>query len=137
MKLELKHIAPYLPYGLKCLNDNLPDTNITIDELIGISNHIVWSGIFSKKHGSTHVPICGIKPILRPLSDLTKEIEENGEKFVPQKKLSHLDLEWLIKSDNLIMKTNYEDVLLLLEWHFDIYNLIPNNLAIDINTLKL
>jgi hypothetical protein len=24
-----------------------------------------------------------IKPILRPLSDLTKEIEVNGEKFIP------------------------------------------------------
>jgi len=74
--------------------------------------------------------------IARPLSDLTKEIEVNGEKFVPQDKLPHLDLKWLINSDNLILKTNYEDVLKLLSWHFDIYNLIENGLAIDVNTLS-
>lgn len=76
------------------------------------------------------------RPILRPLSDLTKEIDHNGERFVPQSKMSHLDLEWLITSKNLIMKTNYEDVLKLLEWNFDVFGLIDQGLAIDINTLN-
>ena len=124
-KLELKHLAGYLPYGLV--------TNY--GKLIGIRNWVGWCGTFKTDFGENNIPISVIKPILRPLSDLTKEIEVNGEKFVPQKKLTHLDLEWLINSNDLILKTNYEDVLKLLEWHFDIHGLIEQGLAIDKNTL--
>lgn len=121
MKLEQK-IIPYLPYGLRFEGKRkdwaLFESGIKILCPVDLDGR--WEII---------------KPILRPLSDLTKEIEVNGEKFVPQDKMKHLDLEWLINSDNLIMKTNYEDVLKLLEWHFDIFELIKDKLAIDINTL--
>jgi hypothetical protein len=33
------------------------------------------------------------------------------------------------------MKTNYEDIVKLFEWHFDVFGLIDAGLAIDINTL--
>ena len=131
MELELKHLAPYLPYGLKCIDG----------ELIGISNHIGWSGIFKAIHGSNHIPICGIKPILRPLSDLTKEIEVNGEKFVPieyfEDKYYTLDLHKqchrLLENEDWIYQTNFMLINYLLKWHFDIFGLIENNLAININ----
>jgi hypothetical protein len=91
MKLKLEELAPYLPFKLKCFNQHLPDTKMVVEELIGISNHITWSGIFNARHGSNHTPICGIKPILKPLSDLTKEIEVDGKKFIPLKKIHELD----------------------------------------------
>ena len=126
MKLELKHLVGYLPYGLEVMIDLGCSSTIANISKNGFDSDFLYALSENK------VKIIG----LRPLSDLTKEIEVNGEKFVPQNKLSHLDLKWLITSDNLIMKTNYEDVLKLLEWHFDIYGLIENNLAIDINTLN-
>lgn len=144
MKLELKHLAAYLPYGLKCLNQHLPDKELVIEELIGVSNHILWSGVFMAKHGSNHIPISAIKPILRPLSDLTKEIEVNGEMFVPldyfDKNIAplgttHEEMKLhFIESD--LNNMRYTIIQKLHEWHFDTFNLIENNLAIDINTIK-
>lgn len=139
--LTLKHIVGYLPYRLKCLNQHLPDKELIIEELLGISNHITWCGIFNAKHGSNHVPVCGMKPILRPISDLTKEIEVNGEKFVP--------MNWF--DENIFPKHNSPAVCFtdeyvemcylkeyekLYEWHFDIHGLIEKGLAIDLNTIE-
>lgn len=124
LELTLKELAPYLPYGLKVFSNK-------IETLTGIECAKVKVREFDM-----FFPIENCKPILRPLSDLTKEIEYKGAKLVPQSKLSHLDLEWLITSENLIMKTNYEDVLQLFEWHFDIFGLIEADLAIDINTIR-
>ena len=129
-KLELKHLAGYLPYGLKMLANNdfvSPKIReLTIDGYQFIVNTR--------------------KPILRPLSDLTKEIEHNGEKFMPIRKFydmrhvseSELDI-WGKELINDIKKgkefklSHFEK---LYEWHFDIHRLIEKELAVDINTLK-
>lgn len=113
MKLELKHLAGYLPYKLQ-IEDYEP--KFMIFDLTGANIEYVI-------HYKT-------KPILRPLSDLTKEIEVNGEKFVPYENLSaHFEVEYY---GNMLHK----NVEKLLEWHFDVFGLIENGLAIDINTLK-
>ena len=76
-QLTIKHLAAYFPYGLKILR---PD-NKTILEMVGI---IGSSIVFHEESGDTFGFIGKHnKPILRPLSDLTKEIEVNGEKFIP------------------------------------------------------
>lgn len=90
-----------------------------------------------------------IKPILRPLSDLTKPIEHKGEKFVPMERLITRSIP--IKIDNLnyisldeiyssYTETTLNDWLTaisyLLEWHFDIADLISKGEAIDVNTLE-
>ena len=82
-------------------------------------------------------------PILRPLSDLVKEIEVNGEKFVPtdyfEDKYYTLDLhkqcERIIEDENWINQSDYMLIDYLFEWHFDVFGLIDAGLAIDINTL--
>ncbi len=142
MKLELKHIAPYLPYGLKFYNTDMEvDFKLTIQEesepnTIDLENVISMQDVY--------------KPILRPLSDLTKEIEHNGEKFVPIEYFSEHYTDHLVrfeKPDYIILEDDYsisQNVLgaplaiieKLYEWHFDIYGLIENGLAIDINTLE-
>lgn len=73
--LELKHLSGYLPYGLNVL------TNSIIREMVC---EISTTETGSKRTSITNI-LNGIghKPILRPISDLTKEIEVNGEKFVP------------------------------------------------------
>jgi len=149
MKLELKHLAGYLPYGLEVMFDDrigiiasiyLPAGKYNDNELWFVSleenkedSELSCSTLFSNT-----------KPILHPLSDLTKEIEVNGENFVPNRKLSQLGFgmdyfdedytfEDFLSSD--ILNNSYLFIQKLLEWHFDIYGLIENNLAIDKNTL--
>jgi len=72
-------------------------------------------------------------PVLRSLSDLTKEVEHGGENFVPIEKLGY----WI----GMYLDTSYtelclEDALKLIEWHFDIAGLIEKGEAIDVNALE-
>lgn len=145
MKLELKHIAPYLPYGLNTVNFN---TNGLLDK--PLLSKVIPANILGFIDGSTESQI-----LLRPLSDLTKEIEVNGEKFVPIDWFEIGDdendsLEYdngnikLIRSLESLSKDSFANdvnyfpfgvVEKLLEWHFDVFGLIQQGLAIDINTL--
>jgi len=85
-----------------------------------------------------------IKPILRPLSDLTKPITHKGETFVPMEKLidsfsDHHDflVEIWEENDKYMLGTPslwaYELVQKLIEWHFHIDE--PEGTWIDVNTL--
>ena len=137
MKLELKHLAPYLPYGLKYrLHGNFPIQN-------GVDNWIEDIREISPFNFTLEKVLTWetCKPILRPLSDLTKEIEINGERFVPSDKLmlqKNQRGEWSFFMDEAItweIEQAIEDVSKLFEWHFDVFGLIDQGLAIDINTL--
>lgn len=151
MKLELKYIAPYLPYGLKMIFEK----SGRIIELAGIQKTDANNLIFIQKYGQFYEEtIWKFKPILRPLSDLTKEIEHNGEKFVPIEWFEIGDDENLcpdygngnIKLISLLKdmsKHNFIDlnymqygvIEKLLEWHFDIFGLLEQGLAVDFNSL--
>lgn len=142
MNLELKHLAPYLPYGLKVGWNNI------FHEMISLKSNERCQLVDNFTDEIYGIKLVHIKPILRPLSDLIKEIEHNGERFVPLEKLeveganigSNIvgivisiveDYEWIYLQDvqnNITQK--------LFEWHFDVFNLIEKGLAIDINTLK-
>lgn len=195
MKLELKHIAPYLPYGLKIFTDY-----DGIQEINGMPDLFHASYYCEKTDAGDEPHIEQIKPILRPLSDLTKEIEVNGEKFVPMIKLLYLyetnffheeellkciifDIDSIISCEHkkyellrredfivtfkvetsnmgtLVYSFTYDPKIrrfayrdetnsrplgvafqydlfqLLFEWHFDVFGLIEQGLAIDLNTL--
>jgi hypothetical protein len=135
MELEPKHLLPYLPYNLKFKEINYGGTHL----LCGIIENELW---FKDNYGDNYNSIISdesMKPILRQLSDLTKEIEANGEKFVPSEKLAvHLfDFDFL---DMVINRKNTKGIPFwvvqkLFEWHFNVFNL-PENLFIDINTLN-
>ena len=144
MKLELKHLAGYLPYGLKTkgLTAIYPDPIIT-GILGGYGSRVYWN-----YHGATGAwKLEDIKPILRPLSDLIKEIEVKGVKLIPADNINR-EFFWdyvrnnmraLVKDESYIL-VGYLPALAvdkLLEWHFDIYGLIENGLAIDINIISV
>ena len=142
-RLELKHIAPYLPYGLKVLR---PD-NKTILDVEGIVGNLFIFHEIGKLETYGSIRSSANKPILRPLSDLTKEIEHNGERFVPadnfykiddEQCFSHSRLDEIINivKLGLCKQAPYMFVEKLIEWHIDIFGLIPQGLAIDINTLN-
>jgi hypothetical protein len=89
--------------------------------------------------GSTGKSLEDFRLILRPLSDLNKEIEFNENLFIPNhhplfKIFINADMDWFI--DNCPFFVDYGQVQKLLEWHFDVFGLIEKGLAIDINTLK-
>ena len=184
MKLEIKHLSCYLPYGLKyhLPLDSERFDSIMEDEpfimalpfmdetektkhfnkyqkmyLFQENPQIMWDDnkiflgqmISSLGFEEDDVYLDEVKPILRPLSDLTKEIEVNGERFVP--------IEWLNKNKSVKLikvintqgdievfngKTSnwrffeYCVIEKLFEWHFDVFGLIEAGLAIDINTLN-
>lgn len=85
------------------------------------------------------------KPILRPLTDLTKPIEHKEEKFVPIEKLQEMNDGGYIYIQDDDIGIGYDCVYyisdalnflsLLIEWHFDIAGLIEKGEAIDVNTL--
>lgn len=155
MKLELKHLAPYLPYGLKIKGNThgevaelscVTETSMNIKDRNFIYG--MWADIFE------------IKPILRPLSDLTREIEHNGVKlFVMSTIESETDnckfIKAILSNDgkwiSMVFDADYDAdygintnpeymhwkcVKRLFEYHFDVFGLIDKGLAIDINTLK-
>ncbi len=164
MKLELKHVAGYLPYSIIVVENDTKDKKT----VYGADISVIY---FEQDMGNFYNEI---KPILRPLSDLTKEIEVNREKFVPIIELCKIAYDYLeidkltIQLDsangahtvmlNSILSLSFDsndnsfiainkcrtvsvpNQLKLFdkfhEWHFDIHDLIKNNLAIDINTLK-
>lgn len=128
----MKQIAPYLPYNVQIeVTDTFMDmdTYETIEETYITTLDTRRLDYFKED----------IKLILRPLSDLTKEIEHNGEKFVPIDYFLGEDSDLVYNAcliHNDFSYLPYNLVQLLLEWHFDIFALIEKGLAIDINTLN-
>jgi hypothetical protein len=123
-KLELKHIAAYLPYGVKALKrDMFPPNEYKVTVMKGLR-------LFMLSQDE--------KIILRPLSDLTKPITHNGENFVPMEKLRETDAKsfefYSLFGTEVPDRIPYNLLVLLHEWHFDVYSLIPD-CAIDMNTL--
>lgn len=143
-QLTIKELAPYLPYGLKYKGEYGGVSKLR--KLEYCRPYDKESGEFRDEIGVDGYLIQYIKPILHPLSDLTKEIEHNGEKFVPSEWLEDkyytLDFgfqcERLLEEDgeNWINQSDYMLVQHLFEWHFDVFGLIEQGLAIDINTLN-
>lgn len=158
--LTLQHLAPYLPYGLKCqLLENKADdfedaewaeekhifNTGAIWELIGINkskdlNIPIGEGYlngFLYRNGTTYCNFHrGIFPMLRPLSDLINEIEHNGKKFVPIEyhSFSH-SKEEIIEFQNKFAhykSLKYGITERLFEWHFDVFGLIEKGLAVDL-----
>jgi len=143
MDLKLKHLAHYLPYALKAhcsglRNDDFSDPVVPkVVEIVGVNLWMTEIQEYCRTITEEYY-FEDVFPILRPLSDLTKEIEVNGEKFVPETYLSWATLELLKLHDHVtrLEAAPYFDILKLLEWHFDVFGLIEKGFAIDINTLN-
>lgn len=163
MKLELKHLAPYLPYNLRqTLSLDLRQTELM--QPCHLSDIEFYYHLNSRK------------PILRPISDLHKVIKILDDVFTPISILAELvgfkntrietmfdgsllcccstkdsDVSFLYRhnsfmagyvnheSNDWIEDINVEDqkllFLKLFEWNFDIFGLIDAGLAVDINSL--
>lgn len=134
--MELKQLAGYLPYGLKMYYALSDDTWILdIDNIDCITKHD--------------------KPILRPLSDLTKEIYYGLSTYVFTGlfeigdydgcifEFEHGNIKTIKLLEYISKNNSHSDidylphavVSMMYEHHFDIHGLIEKGEAIDINTL--
>ncbi len=137
-KLELKHLAGYLPFGVLVTKEDWDNYLKMVVEHKDIYDLEIKDVLRFQA-----------KPILRPLSDLKKEIEVNGEKFVPMGMLCSIEVSeeeafklygkipeiWKYISETKTRYWYFWQVQKLFEWHFDVYGLIEKGLAIDVNTL--
>lgn len=156
-KLELKHLAPYLPYGLK---------DVKYYDGFTFNGEVTVLNVMNYVYKDTSAKI-----VLHPLSDLTKHCEDLG--FVPiYELLNSKEGDFLVKErfgkiqatnrieiwtnpehvditgENIpsqyvegiftssILAHSYNRVIKLHEWHFDVFGLIESGLAIDVNTLE-
>ena len=164
-KLELKHLAPYLPYGLEIQCEDWKGIltglryNTSKDKYAVLKVKDCNSDYYDLRPTKGHIA----KPILRPLSSLIKEIEHKGKKFVPIDRiekevglLGTVDYTFEISLKNgdifdfgakhydgdddafglsLLEISNVYD--LLNEWHFDWkFGLIEKGLAIEKQPIK-
>lgn len=137
MKLELKHIAPYLPYGLnfQCLDVESGEWEIVGLSKIDLVNETLEIGNIDVD--ISEMKDSNIKLILRPLSEFSKE--KTGREVMDILNCE-IDAVWELwqfsdgtkKLEQLSVKT-YN---VMCENCVDFNNLIPNGLAIDINTLE-
>jgi len=131
MKLELKHLAPYLPYGLKIQGQTHKD----IEELSCVTE----TSINIVGRGFTYgmwADIFDIKPILRPLSDLKNEFTCPEGVVMPVGYFySYADKVGKGHISEVMINLSALEYRYLLKYHFDVFGLIDKGLAIDINTL--
>lgn len=103
IKLELKYLLPYGAYRVKGkYNDS--------DEIWELDCEILETDYVNNKNPVySYLGENACKPILRPLSDLTKEIEHNGEKLVPLYSLGEdIFYNWLKKEIEYTSTEDYE-----------------------------
>ena len=136
MELELKHLAPYLSYGLEffCKDEDLDDFEIlplvkvdVANEELQIGNVNIDLNLMPFHNGLT------VSPILRPLSDLEESIEFD---FDPVEMFCTVIDSWFVSPNEWWKNCPYEAILKLFECHFDVFGLIEKGLAIDKNTIK-
>lgn len=152
MELEFKHLAAYFPYGLKCMyihktieKQSINNKVFRLDSIITNNGQFIYwthDRTFLKQIPSftgKGFRACDFKPILRPLSDLTKEIEVNREKFVPVKEYSYLRFEEISTFTSGSRELGFISVReqdVLLELNFDVFGLIESGFTVDINSIN-
>lgn len=142
MELELKHLAPYLPYGMQFMHQDKSYMLFALE--LPHDQNPLWITGFNNieslegKSELINVHPEGCMPILRPLSDLEKRIDDDENNLTYLAFLgcfTEMDKYYILDHDN-IKYQQYYTITQLLEWNFDIFGLIKEGLAIDINTLK-
>ena len=124
-KLELTHLAHYLPYGL-------------IMEYNGNENAEIKVALINLTDRFYSIPtaiLSNFKPILRPLSDYS-DLSGNAMNDLNCDVSNQITINEYATGYIGIGQVDYETILIMAENHIDMFKLIPNNLAIDIKTLS-
>ena len=129
VKLQLKHVAPYLPYDLK-YEHKVSDNDFAIFTL--------------EPFRLNTFDFLRCKPILRPLEDLHKikddliianDFYDKVEISLCGKGINYRGKGMLCDYYNTD-QLPYNIIQVLFNYHYDVFGLIPKGLAIDINTIE-
>ena len=138
-QLEFKHLAPYLPHSLTCLIDNddndcvrMELTSLTTGSSYECADFVSMDTSSADTVNMVHIE--NIVPVLRPLSDLHKEINGRVPANFLYREYDLTDLTFNGHCEN--PKYGYEVYSYLIGLHFDVFGLIEQNLAMDINKLN-
>ena len=135
MKLELKHLTPYLPYnltGLEYIGAELHELTMTQTDARAL---FIWNRCDNNLHPSR----IDCKPILKPLNLLSKHdvdfmyfdiIATDNDMYGNRMEFD----DWLNETD--IYHLPFCIYRQLLEWHYDLFGLIKKGLAISYNDIK-
>ena len=130
-QLTLKHLTPYLPFEL-LFAANGSTYQMTIasaekqDVYVEIQDDFVFLGHWAIENG--------LKPILRPLSDYT-DITSKAMSDLNCDLTNQMDIQEFALKKMSLSSLLYSSFEVLTRNHVDIFGLIPEGLAIDINTL--
>lgn len=123
MELELKHLAAYLPYGLKLqyvVREKVEQTgimkSISHNEDETHPTRVSISAMYNEEH------IWMFRPLLKSMKSLEKE------NIVKLKLFVESDKQYLIDSP---LNCCYEDFQYLLSEHYDVFGLINAGLAVE------
>lgn len=116
MQLTAEHIYAYMPYNLKCKLGN------EILEINGIKYLLDSWCVSFKGDGQMWDELSSIKLLLKPLSELSEE------------QITEIANREGIRAENVIKYTrmgivSYRTIQMLLEQHYDLFNLIDKGLA--------
>lgn len=115
--ITLKELAPYLPYGLKVqMTRNIYPKGTEIVTLDTMNIQRLGGRRFT------------IKPILRPMSDLSGHQAEIDLWDLTYSKFEIYPGE--------ILNIPYYQIQFLLQHHFDVFNQIPNGTAVSVHDIK-
>ncbi|AGO49597.1 hypothetical protein Phi4:1_gp184 [Cellulophaga phage phi4:1] len=125
-KLELKHIAPYLPYELSILVKTRG--NFTCDPEVVEKTILTPNNLF-RFLGKKPYRCLSQKLLLKPLSDLIED-EEFYESFYTTF-IEEDNIGYLCESKKDISRSglSYSCLIFLIENHFDVFGLIEKGLA--------
>lgn len=134
-ELLLKDICARLPYGIKASFYGVEEECETWDEIEGITLDEDFGGYVDI--GQYSLPIERIKPYLFPLSSMTRE----QKKYITDKWGINEEFDFEIDPNWGKYFVELGDTVDFINWlnenHFDIYGLIPMELALDATNLKI
>ena len=144
-KLEFKDLVGYLQHNLKVTFEGDEDH---VHDLVGLNLNYQGAELISQYGDYGRSEINKVKPMLIPLSFLTKEIDHNGKKFIPFIELCETYKKDLNFNDHDPKKIVNQSIILmqqygyghcqtwvfekLCEWHFDVFGLIDKGLAVPL-----
>ena len=123
MELEVKHLAPYLPYGLKLqyvVRDVVQSTGI-MESISHNDFETHPTRVSINYQGKEHIWM--FRPLLKSMSKL------NQENIVKLKLFVEAERQYLIDNP---LDCCYDDLQYLLSEHYDVFGLIPAGLATEL-----
>lgn len=137
-ELTVEHLAPYLPYGLKVeiLNYKCDYVGIRYSKMTSVVLDQGFDVAIGYQGGHALKTFPDFKPILRPLSDY-KDVNSKAMSDLNCDLSSQIQISDFANKKIGISDLSYTNACVLFQNHVDIFGLIDNDLAVDINTIEV